>query len=148
MNKVYAVWRGTYRDRDVIAVFSTEMLADAFCEEYNKVHVYDEVMVQVYEVNAQVGYNVTKFWQTSIACDSGDIYNRYDGYTDGDTDGDIVKKTILNSRYEDSPKYIVTSSTESADHADKLAIEALQECQRLVSQGMSYADINQLWRQS
>jgi hypothetical protein len=141
MNKVYAVWRGTYRDRDVVAIFSTEALAENYCTEYNKM-AYDEARVKVYEVDAQVGYNVTKFWQTSIACDSGDIYDRYDGYTDGD----IVKKTILNSRYEDHPKYIVTSSTESADHADKLAIEALQEYQRLVSQGMSYADINQLWR--
>jgi hypothetical protein len=75
MRKVYAVWRGTYSDPDVIAIFSTEALAEKFREEYNKAHDdYDETRLRVYEVDAQIGYNVTKFWQTSIACASGDIY--------------------------------------------------------------------------
>jgi hypothetical protein len=143
VNKVYAVWRGTYSDRDVIAVFSTQALADAFCEEYNKGR-YDDAGVQVYEVDSKKDYKRIRYFSTCILYDTGELCDRNQGYTDTGID----KKYVSYSRglsNELEPNYIQVYSDQSADHADKLAIEARQEYQRLVSQGMSYPDINQLW---
>jgi hypothetical protein len=149
VNTVYAVWTGYYSDRDVVAIFSTQALADAFCEEHNKL-AYGDARVEIYEVDDQIGYKVNHVWEISIYYDTGELfapsnYYRKNGFTE--------KLMVYTGGFRDlvteyQPSHIVVRSSKSADHADKLAIEARQEYQRLVSQGMSYPDINQLWRQS
>lgn len=147
VDKVYAVWQGIYSDRDVIAVFSTQALADAFCEEYDKLHGYYDTRVQVYELDNQVGYKAVKFWESHISYDTGEIINRHEGYTDKDiseryvsykvdrSEVDYLGQLRISTSDEIMPDHIVVYSIESADHADKLAIEARQEYQRLINQG-------------
>jgi hypothetical protein len=161
MTKVYAVWTGEYSDKNVNAIFSKHHLAQAYCDEYNK-RRYGDARIEDYDLDAAKDYRMVPYFRSCIMYDDGELCDRDSGYHEVGriyyTGKDMtyqydraILTTVDGIPYYSAettrePSYITVFSSESADHADKLAIEARQEFQRLVGQGMSYADIDELWR--
>jgi hypothetical protein len=161
MTTVYAVLTGCYSDKGFPAIFSKHHLAQAYCDEYNK-GSYGDARIEDYELDAAKDYRKVPYFRSCIMYDVGELCDRETGYHEvGETyctgkdmtyqRGRRLITTVDRIPYYSAettrePSYITVFSSESADHADKLAIEARQEFQRLVGQGMSYADIDELWR--
>jgi hypothetical protein len=139
--KIYIVTSGEYSDYSIDGVFSTEENAQAYVNRRNA-----DTTIEVYTIDKMVDYQNKTLYSVSINYESGELTNRYTLIPDTDNgDSGWLDTKRLTTAYS-KIGWIRVTSYKSADHADKLAIEARQELQRLIGQGMSYSDINAMWR--
>jgi hypothetical protein len=138
--KIYIVTSGDYSDYSIDGVFSTEEKAQEYVDSRKS-----DTTIEVYTIDKMVDYHDKTRYSVSINYESGELKDRYTQIPDTDNgdDGWIDTKWLRTDYSKIS--WIHVTSYKSADHADKLAIEARQEVQRLIGQGMSRSDINAMW---
>lgn len=126
MSTVYTVWSGSYSDRGMHAVFSTEEAANSYVYEYNQTESarYEPASVEPYEVDADQGKICRQYWVCCIDKDGNDL-------PEWKARGKELGPPHIPgraARYANgfSNKF-QGCSYDSEEHAHKLAVEARQE---------------------
>ncbi len=125
MATVYVVTQGSYSDYHIKAIFSTEEAAKTYASQHPGLGG-DLPEVEEWELDKWVGSSKVPTWTARISISDGtlEVHKDENLYL-------VPQGVVCPFRYyRKNPERVTVGSTVSAKHAEKLAVEARQECLR------------------